>query len=93
MGKRGDHKALTAWQETGRYRGFALGQAIRFLDPGIIILGGGVSKDSALFLNSMREVLNNEFCFQDNLPTIRTTELGDDSVRYGVIELAGRACN
>ena len=51
---KGDEFALNMWESTGDYLGIGMTNVINFLDPEMIIIGGGVSKAGELLFEPMR---------------------------------------
>lgn len=80
----GDPKAVEFMQVFFRNFGRALANVIDFLDPDIVVLGGGVSNFNTLYTEGVSEVA--KFVFSDSLETpIVKHELGDSA---GVIGAA-----
>jgi glucokinase len=52
--RRGDRKAQEAFQRAGRLLGFAVANLISILDPQAVVLSGGLTAASDLFLESLR---------------------------------------
>lgn len=55
--QQGCPEALTIWQDTGRYLGIGIANAILLLDLDTVVLTGGVSGAAPYFMPSLKEVL------------------------------------
>ena len=55
----GDSKAQSIYNEFGENLGIALSHAINMVDPGCIVLGGGLSNAFNVYSESLKETLNN----------------------------------
>lgn len=53
----GDPLARQVYEETGRYLGKAVSQAVNLLNPQKVVFGGGVSLDADLFLPTVQETV------------------------------------
>jgi len=72
---KGDIRARAAYQEYGRYVGFAMKSILYNYDPEAIIMGGSVSKSYSLFKDSMMEELD-DFAYPKTLDNL-TIEVSD----------------
>ncbi|MDP9171693.1 MAG: ROK family protein [Acidobacteriota bacterium] len=84
LARAGDGLALLAVEREGFYLGLGLANLITIFAPEAIVLGGGVMKSSALFLDGAREVIRK---VATQVPAERTrvmlAELGPDTVLAG----------
>ncbi|MFH1412480.1 MAG: ROK family protein [bacterium] len=53
----GDQLAEKSFEELGEYLGMAFANIVNILDPGIIIVGGGATASSDLFLNTAKKTM------------------------------------
>ncbi|HZZ38323.1 MAG TPA: ROK family protein [Acidobacteriaceae bacterium] len=87
LAAKGDGPALRAVRREGLYLGLGLANLVTLFSPGKILLGGGVMKSSALFLDYAREVVL-DACTQ--VPAKRTdivlASLGADSGLLGAAQ-------
>ncbi len=85
--RRGDRLALELVEETGRYLGTALANAVEILDPERIVIGGGMARLGAPLLKAVRRtVLGRIQTFPGRRLEVVRSRLGGDA---GVI---GAAC-
>ena len=56
---RGDPLAEQSYTQVGEYLGIALANVVNLLDPEIIIVGGGVTESSDLFLPKVKKAMKN----------------------------------
>jgi len=84
----GDPKALALFNELGKHIGRAIANVLYALAPEAIILGGSVSHSFSLFESGMKEVLENEFPYQQLYQSLRIeiSEL-DNSAGLGASSL------
>jgi len=87
--KEGDALAIAVIRESGQYIGDVLAGLVNFYNPGMIVIGGGVSNLGNLLLSSIRQTV-----FQRSLPLatrdllIVFSEIGGDAGVIGAINLA-----
>jgi len=55
MAKRGNKKAIEAWQITGQYLGISLANIVDDLNPDVIVIGGGIAGAGEFLLESARK--------------------------------------
>ena len=53
--KKGDKRALKIFNEYGKYLGIGISNIINILDPGVIVIGGGISKANKFFMKSVKK--------------------------------------
>jgi Transcriptional regulator/sugar kinase len=58
-----DEFSLMIWQEVGNHMGVVLADVVNFLNPEIIVIGGGVANAGALIMDPIRRVVR-ERAFQ-----------------------------
>ncbi|MCL2118117.1 MAG: ROK family protein [Planctomycetaceae bacterium] len=89
--KQGDTKALAIYEKTGYYLGKAIAASINLINPGKIVLGGGVSQSFELFAPAMQATVNRQVFRDANQDVvIEPTELGTDAALAGAAALALR---
>lgn len=86
----GDPDALTAFQIVGRALGRGLSGLVTSLDPGLIVVGGGVCAAGELLLAPAREELGQRLVGTGHrvLPQIVSAELGPAAGAIGAADLA-----
>ena len=86
--KQNDKLALEIWDKIGRYIGVILGSVLNFLDPGVIIIGGGVSQAGDFVLKPIRnEVKKRAYPMLTKIVKIVPAKLGDDAGCIGSSQL------
>jgi len=55
--QRGDMFSIRIIQESGRQIGTVLAKLVNFSNPGMVVIGGGVSRSGNIFLSSIREAI------------------------------------
>jgi glucokinase len=88
LAKTGDKKALRNIEAAGRWLGIGLANVIQVVDPDIIIVGGGISRNKLLWPPMRRSMKENVI-----YPSLRSTpivpaQLGDDANIIGAALLA-----
>lgn len=88
--RRGDGLARAAYERAGRFLGRAIADFLHAFNPSVVILGGGVSQSSDLFLESLRLTLAasvmNPMYVRDLAITL--AQLGDDAGLVGALAQA-----
>ena len=88
--RRGDALARQAYERAGRFLGQAIADFLHAFNPSVVVLGGGVSQSSDLFLDSLQATLTasvmNSIYVRDLLLT--TAQLGDDAGLVGALAQA-----
>lgn len=85
----GDHVSIQIIQDSGRMIGEALAGIVNFYNPGLILIGGGVSKAGPKFLSAIRqEVLRRAHPRSTEDLRIEFSTLGPDAGVTGAIWLA-----
>ena len=86
----GDPDALTAFQIVGRALGRGLSGSVASLDPGLIVVGGGVCAAGELLLAPAREELGQQLVGTGHrvLPEVVSAELGSSAGAIGAADLA-----
>ncbi|MFT4299020.1 MAG: ROK family protein [Aeromicrobium sp.] len=87
----GDPAARELLAEVGRDLGEGIASLVAVLDPGVVVIGGGVSEAGDLFLDPVRTALH---AFlpggsETPRPQVRVAELGNDAGIIGAADLAG----
>ena len=89
--KQGDADAIAVYEKTGDYLGKAIAASINLINPGKVILGGGVSQSFELFAPAMRETVQRQIFRDANQNVvIEPTQLGTDAALAGAVALALR---
>lgn len=86
--KAGDAAGMKLFQRYVKYLGQAIANVINFLDPQVIVLGGGVSKAGDFLLDAVRAEAP-KYCLYKTMPTpeIYLAELGPDAGIIGAAML------
>lgn len=86
--KLNDKLALEIWDKVGRYIGVILGGVLNFLDPGVIIIGGGISLAGKFVFEPIRdEVKKRAFPMLAKIVKIVPAKLGDNAGCIGASQL------
>jgi glucokinase len=89
--KQGDADAIAVYGKTGYYLGKAIAASINLINPGKVILGGGISQSFDLFAPSLRETVQRQIFRDANQNvTIAPTQLGTDAALAGAVALVLR---
>ncbi|WP_129841822.1 ROK family protein [Streptomyces sp. RFCAC02] len=83
----GDPRAAAVWRTAVDGLADGLLAAVRLLDPGTVLLGGGLAEAGDLLLAPVREALAERIAFQ-RMPEILPAALGDSAGRLGAALLA-----
>ncbi len=88
--REGDPAALACFEEIGRYLGQGLADVSAILDPGRIVVGGGVADAGELLLGPAREVFEAQLTGSGHrpVPDIVLAALGNDAGLVGAADLA-----
>ena len=88
--REGDPAALACFEEIGRYLGQGLADVSAILDPGRIVVGGGVADAGELLLGPAREVFEKQLTGSGHrpVPEIVLAALGNDAGLVGAADLA-----
>ena len=88
----GDVAALNCFDELGKWLGRGMAQLAAILDPGLFIIGGGVSSAGELLLEPTRQTYRKHLTGRGHRPTaeIRMAELGPEAGIVGAADLARR---
>ena len=76
-----NQEAKMIFQEIGKALGFALNNAVSFLNPEAVILYGEFTKHSDLFLEETKQVLTS--FLSDEMPDILLSNLDDSAAAVG----------
>jgi glucokinase len=90
--KAGDVAALGCFDELGKWLGRGMAQLAAILDPGMFIIGGGVSSAGELLLQPAQQTYRKHLTGRGHRPTaeIRMAELGPEAGIVGAADLARR---
>ncbi len=88
----GDPFAVARLAELGRWLGEGIASIAAVLDPGLVVVGGGVGDAGELLLQPVREAFVSEVIGSGHraLPEVRRAELGNDAGVIGAADLARR---
>jgi glucokinase-like ROK family protein len=87
--REGDALAIEVIRESGQFIGDVLAGLVNFYNPGVIVIGGGVSNLGNLLLSSIRQtVLNRSTPLATRNLHIVFSEIGPDSGVIGAVNLA-----
>jgi glucokinase len=88
----GDVAALGCFDELGRWLGRGIAQLAAILDPGMFVIGGGVSSAGELLLEPTLQSYRKHLTGRGHRPTaeIRMAQLGNDAGIVGAADLARR---
>ncbi len=88
----GDALALEVFDDFATWLGKALSIVADVLDPGLIVIGGGVASACDLYLERAKQVLAESIVGAGHrpLPQVRCAQLGGDAGMIGVADLAGQ---
>lgn len=86
----GDLFALAQLAELGRWLGEAIASLTAVLDPGVVVIGGGVSEAGDLLLDPVRTAFAGELTGRGHRPVleIRAASLGNSAGVIGAADLA-----
>ncbi len=75
--KEGDQVAMQVFRRYVKYLALGINNIISFLDPEVIVLGGGVSKAGDFLLNAIKEELNRFLLYKEvKIADIKIAKLG-----------------
>jgi glucokinase len=80
---RGDDLARHAFDEVGRFLGFACANIINLLDPEAIVFGGGVMESSDLFLSELKKTIDEKVVKTQGKTKILKSRLGLEAGAIG----------
>ena len=88
--RNGDERAVAAFAEVGLWLGRALADVASLLDPGVLVVGGGVAEAGELLLGPARESFRRHLPGYGHRPVaeIRPAELGNAAGLVGAADLA-----
>ena len=87
----GDAVALAVFEKTGYYLGKAIAASVNLINPGKVILGGGVSQSFELFGSELEKTIQRQmFRAANEQLVIEPTHLGNDAALFGATALAFR---
>jgi glucokinase len=86
----GDPVALAAFDSLARWLGQGMADVTTILDPGAIVIGGGVSEAGDLLLGATRRAFLQALSGKENrkVPAIRLATLGNKAGLVGAADLA-----
>jgi glucokinase len=89
----GDPLARAAFGEVGRWLGLGLANLVLLLDPGLLVIGGGVAEAGELLLGPARECYLQVLGERGRLPVapVRSALLGNAAAVVGAADLARAA--
>ena len=86
----GDEAAIGLLEELGQWLGEGLAQLVAVLDPGVLVIGGGLSEAGDLLLGETQHALRRNLTGRSYRPEaqLRTATLGNDAGIVGAADLA-----
>ncbi|AKQ75564.1 ROK family transcriptional regulator [Bacillus licheniformis] len=88
MAENGCQTCIELFQETGVIIGIGLTNFIHLVNPGKIVLGGGVMKGGRFILPAIRETIQQKALTAEARQTeVTITKLGDEATLYGAVSL------
>ena len=88
---KGDSFAKKAWAEMGRHIGNALVGAVNFLNPELIIIGGGMAEAGKPLFDSIRDTIDKKAMkIQREAVKVVKARLGNSAALIGAVELVKR---
>jgi glucokinase len=86
----GDVAALQCFDEVGRWLGRGMAQLAAILDPGVFVIGGGVSEAGDLLLEPAMRAYRKHLTARGHRPTadVRMAEMGGEAGIVGAADLA-----
>jgi glucokinase len=88
--KNGDPAAVELFEDVGRWLGIGLANLAAAFDPGLFVIGGGVSEAGELLLTPAREAFRRQLTGRGFRPEARVVraQLGNDAGLIGAADLA-----
>lgn len=86
----GDPAAIEVLREAGTWIGRAVADLLHLFNPGIVIIGGGISKTGELLLEPLRQAMRRQClspAYWQDVPVVQAA-LGDDVGLLGALALA-----
>lgn len=88
MAENGCQTCIELFRETGVMIGIGLTNFIHLVNPGKIVLGGGVMKGGRFILPAIRETIQQKALTAEARQTeVTITKLGDEATLYGAVSL------
>ncbi|MBT2678729.1 ROK family transcriptional regulator [Bacillus sp. ISL-35] len=88
LAEQGDEKCIGLLQETGKILGIGMTNLIHLVNPGKIVLGGGVMKSERFIMPVLLETIHQRALTEEARETeILVTRLGDDATLLGAVSL------
>ncbi len=86
----GDRLAVEAFEDLGRWLGEGLADLVAAFDPGVIVIGGGVSEAGEVLLGPARAAFNRQLPGRGHRPEpqLRLAELANTAGMIGAADLA-----
>jgi glucokinase len=88
--REGDPTAIELFEELGQWLGQGIASLAAILDPGCVVIGGGVSEAADLLLTPTRDAFHKALTGRGHRPEaeIRLAQLGNDAGLVGAADLA-----
>lgn len=86
--KAGDAVAMEIAEDFGRYLGYALANLAVVVDPGVFVIGGGVSKAGQILLQYIEKYYLERALWENAKVKFVLAKLGNDAGIYGAAKLA-----
>ena len=86
----GDLLAVEAYERAANYLGIMVANYLHIFNPSILVMGGGVSQSSALFMNPFRAALEKHIIAREFIEGLQIVPaaLGDDCGLLGALAMA-----
>ncbi len=90
LAQQGDELSRSLLAELGRWLGEGIASLAAVLDPGLVVVGGGVAEAEDLLMVPLRTAFDSSLPATDNRPhlKLRTADLGNEAAIIGAAELA-----
>lgn len=88
----GDAAATELYEDLGRWLGEGIASLVAVLDPGVIVIGGGVAAAGDLLLEPTRSAFSRQLTGRGHRPepSLTIAQLGNDAGMIGAADLAAR---
>ena len=88
---KGDKLALELIANAGTSLGIKISYLVNFLNPEIVVIGGGMERAGDILLDAVRNAIK-RFAFEEPASTVKVVPslLGDDSIVLGAAALSAR---
>lgn len=89
LANKGNKRAANIWKNVAKYLGITLSGVVNFLNPDVIVIGGGVSEAGSIIFDNVRKALKERAMpTQAKTVKIAKAKLGNDAGMIGAALLA-----